>query len=91
MSFPSLIPEAVIVAGITVEVDAEPVLVRRIPFLFLNIFKCPETTSDVVEYAVKNDLYIVCVKIFAYVCKIFVGSKPTVDFFIISGIIAMIV
>ena len=91
MSFPSLIPESVIVAGITVKIDAEPVLVWRVPFLFLYILKCPEAASYVIKHTVKNDFYIVCMEIFAYFCEIFIGSETAVDFFIIPGIITMIV
>ena len=77
MSFPSLIPESVIVAGITVKIDTEPVFVWRIPFLFQYIFKCPEATSYVES--------------FAYFCEIFIGSDTAVDFFIIPGVITMII
>ena len=91
MSFPSFIPESVIVAGITVKIDAEPVFVWRIPFLFQYIFKCPEATSYVIKHTVKNDFYIVCMEIFAYFFEIFIGSETAVDFFIIPGVITMIV
>src|SRR5699024_6101026 len=49
MSFPAFIPETVVIAAVAVKIDDEPVLVWRIPLLFLHIFECPESSSDMVE------------------------------------------
>ena len=49
MAFPSLVPEAVVVAAIAVEADMEPVFVGGIPFLLLYVFKCQETASNKVK------------------------------------------
>ena len=89
--FPAFIPEAVIIGGITVKIDAEPVFVGRIPFLLLHILKSPETAPYMVEYTVQNNLHIMCMQILADLCEILVCPKATVDFFEIAGIISMIV
>ena len=91
MPFPAFIPEAVIIGGITVKIDAEPVFVGRIPFLLLHILKSPETAPYMVEYTVQNNLHIMCMQILADLCEILVCPKATVDFFEIAGIISMIV
>ena len=52
VSFPAFVPEAVIIVGVTVEREMEPVLVLRVPLLLLNIPECPKASSDMVEHAV---------------------------------------
>ena len=91
MSFPSLVPESVIVAAISVKIDTEPVFVRRIPFLFLNILKCPETSSYMIEHAVEHDFYIVIMKRLTDLFEVVVRAKTAVDLCKISRIVAVIV
>ena len=54
MAFPSLIPETVIVGGIAVEIDMEPVFIRGIPFPFPHVPERLKIPPDVIEYAVQN-------------------------------------
>ena len=89
MSFPSLIPESVIVAGITVKIDAEPVLVWRVPFLFLDIFKSEKLTACVVENTVNYHFNAIFMAKLCKFAEIIVSSKPTVNQFVISGVISM--
>ena len=89
MPLPALIPEAVVVIGIAVESDVEPVLEGGIPFVLLYVPKRPEVPADVVEHAVKYHLDAVPVKLGADVGKIPVGSETAVDHTVIGGIIAV--
>ena len=91
MAFPSLIPEAVIVTAVSVEINAEPVFVRRIPFLFLNVLKCPETSSYMIEHAVKHDLYIVIVKRLTDFFEVVIRAEAAVDLCKISCVVTVIV
>ena len=89
VSFPSFIPEAVIVIGIALKTDMEPVLVRTVPAFLQHILKGKKAASDMVEYPVYNDADTGIVKFFDQVPEILVRPEPCVNFSIISGIIAM--
>ena len=91
MTFPSFIPETVIVTAVSVKTDMEPVLVWGIPFLLLHILKCPEASSDMIEYTVQHNLYIMFMQIFTDLFKIFICTESAVDLLKISCIISMIV
>ena len=91
MPFPALVPESVIVTAVSVKINAEPVFVRRIPFFLLDIFKSPEASSYMVEYAVEHDFYIVFVERLADFPEIFVRSEAAVDFREIPCVISVIV
>ena len=71
-------PEAVVIAGIAVEIDVEPVLIRRIPTLLQYILKSPEPSSHMIEHAVQNHFDAVFMQIPANSRKILVGSETTV-------------
>ena len=61
MSFPAFIPEPIIIIAVAVKIDMEPVFIRGIPLLFLYVLKCPESAAYMVEYAVQDDFYSMCV------------------------------
>ena len=52
VSFPALVPEAVVIVRIALERDVEPVLVGRVPFFLLYVPERPEAAADMVEHAV---------------------------------------
>ena len=91
MAFPALIPKAIVITAVAVKINEKPVLVRRFPFLFLYILKCPKTAAYMVEYPVEHDLDIVRMKRFTYCLEIFVRSEATVDLRKISCVIAVII
>jgi hypothetical protein len=91
MSLPALVPEAVVVAVIAVEVDMEPVFVRGVILLLLYILKRPESASHMVEYTVQHDLHTVLVETLADVGKVFVGTETAVDLLEIPRVIAVVV
>src|SRR5699024_5220677 len=87
----ALVPEAVIVSAVPVEINAEPVFVRGIPLFLLDILKCPEASSDMIKHAVQHHLYVMVMQLFADSLKIIVCSKAAVDLHKISCIIAVVV
>ena len=89
MSFPSLIPESVIVAGITVKIDAEPVLVWRVPSLLQNILECPEAATYMIEHAVDDNLYASLVAVLNYLAKVVICTETTVNLCIVSCVVAV--
>ena len=44
-----------------------------------------------IKHTIQHHFYMVSVKILTDLCKIFVGSQPTVDFLKVSSVIAVIV
>ena len=87
----ALIPEAVIIAAVSVKINMKPILIRRIPAFLLHIFKCPESTAYMIKYTVQNNLHIMFVEILTNLCKISVRAKAAVDRTEISRIVAMII
>ena len=62
MSFPALVPESIIVAAVSVKTDMEPVFVSGIPFVFSDIFKSPEISSNMIEDTVQHNLNAMCME-----------------------------
>ena len=91
MTFPSFIPETVIVTAVSVKTDVEPVLVWGIPFLLLHILKCPEASSDMIEYAIQHNFDAVLVQRFADGGEILVGTETAVHLAEIAGVVAVAV
>ena len=91
MAFPALIPKAIVITAVAVKINEKPVLVRRFPFLFLYILKCPKTAAYMVEDPIQHDFDIMGVQRFTYVFKIFIRAEAAVYFFKIPGIISVII
>lgn len=91
MAFPAFVPEPIIVGAVPCKTDMEPVFIRRIPFLLLDIPKSPETTADVVKYSVQYDFDAVCMQILTDFPEIIVCAETAVNLFEISGIVTMVV
>ena len=88
-AFPALVPEAVIVIGIAVKGNVEPVFIRRVPFLFLYIVESPKASADVVENAVEDDADAGFVKCRDDFLKVSVRAETAVDKAVVSGVIAV--
>ena len=54
MALPALVPEAVVVVGIAVEADVEPVLIGAVPLLLLHVPEGPEAPAHMVEDSVQH-------------------------------------
>ena len=89
IAFPALVPETVVVRGISVEADIEPVLVRRFPSPMQNILKLRETAADMIEHAVQDHADPRCVKVFADLLEILVGAQSAVDLLVVPRVIAV--
>ena len=91
VALPALVPETVVVAAVSVKVNAEPVFVGGVPFLLPDIFKGPEAPSHMIKDAVQHDLYIVIMEHLTDFLKIIVRSEPAVDLLKIPRIITVVV
>ena len=92
IAFPALIPQTVIVIGITVESDAvEPPDIRGILTIPKHIAKRTEASSGMVEHTVQHDFDTVLVQSITNLFKILIGSQPHIDFSVIPGVITMCV
>ena len=89
VTFPALVPESIIIIGIAVEADVEPILVRRVPFILLDILERPETASNVVEHTVEDNADAVAVQAGANVGEIGIGAQSAVDAAEITGVVAV--
>ncbi len=87
ISFPALIPEAVVVVGIAAQIDIKPAQVRRILPVLQHILKCPESPADMIEHTVQHHLDAVLVQVVTYFPEILIGTQPAVDGVIIPRII----
>ena len=91
VSFPALVPEAVVIVRIALERDVEPVLVGRVPFFLLYVSERPEAAADMVEHAVQHDLDAVLMQSLAYGCEIGVRAETAVHLSEVAGIVAVTV
>ena len=91
VSFPALVPEAVVIVRIALERDVEPVLVGRVPFFLLYVPERPEAAADMVEHAVQHDLDAVLMQSLAYGCEIGVRAEAAVHLSEVAGIVAVTV
>ena len=89
MAFPAFIPETVVVAVVATEIDVEPVAVGRIFPVFQHVLESPETTADVVEYAVKDDADSVFMQFCAQGGKALVGTETAINHTVIARIVSM--
>ena len=53
-ALPSLVPEAVVVVGVAVKADVEPILVGAVPLFLLHVLERPKAAAHVVEHAVQQ-------------------------------------
>ena len=91
MALPALVPEAVVVVGIAVEADVEPVLVWRIPAFFLHVPEGPEAPAYVVEHPVDDHFDPVVVEGPAYLGKILISPQAAVNLPVVPGVVAVAV
>ena len=89
VTFPSFVPQTVIIGAVAVKVYVEPVFVRRVPFFLADITELREAPAYMIEYAVKNDLNAFFVKLVANLLEILVSTQTAVYFAVISCIVAV--
>ena len=89
ISFPAFIPQAVIIIGISAQINMEPVQIRGIlPFL-QNILKGPEASSHMIENTVQHHPDSFFMKVLTDLFEILIGAQPAVHLPEIPGIIPM--
>ena len=89
VAFPAFIPETVVVAVISPEVDIKPVFIRRAFPVLQHILKAEEAPAHVVEYAVQKDPDAGFMEGIADLLKVFIGAKTHIYLLIIPCIIAV--
>ena len=91
VAFPAFVPKSVVVVGVAVKGDMEPILIRRVPFFLLHIAEGPETAANVIEYPVEHDPDAVVVQRAAHGGKIVIGTQAAINLAKIAGVVAMAV
>ena len=87
---PALIPKAVIVVGIPVEVNPmEPIDIGGSSPVSQHIHKRPEPSAHMIEYTVQHHLDALLVQSIAHLLKVLVGSQTHIHLPVVSGIVAM--
>ena len=89
MAFPALIPETVVVAVISPEVNIKPVFIRGAFPVFQHILKAEEAPAHMVEHAVQKNPDAGRMKGIADLLKVFICAKTHIYLLIIPGIIAV--
>ena len=91
VALPALVPEAVVVGGVAVKAQVEPILIGTLPFFLLHIPEGPEATAHMVEHPVQHHPDAGLVKGVAHGFQILVGAQAAVHSTVIPGVIAMAV
>ena len=91
VALPGLVPEAVVIAGIAAEIDAEPVLVGAVPLLLLHVPEGPEAPAHVVEHAVQHHPQPGLVEGAADLLEVLAGPQAAVQPGIVPGVVAVLV
>ena len=89
IALPALVPEAVVVRGISVEADIEPILIGGFPSSLQDILELRESAADMVEHSVQDHADPRCVEVFTDFLEILVGAQPAVDLFIVPRVITV--
>ena len=89
MTLPAFVPKTVVIIAVAVEIDVEPVLVRRIPLLFANVTELREAASDMIENAVQYDLNAFFVQSIADLLEILVSAETGIYLAVIAGVVAV--
>ena len=88
-ALPRLVPEAVVVVGVAVKADVEPVLVGAVPALFLHIAERPKAAPHVVEHAVQQHADARRMQGGADLLQVVVGAQAAIDLVVIAGVVAV--
>ena len=89
VAFPALIPEAVIVIGVSSKINVEPVKIGRILPVLQHILKGPEASSHMVKHPVQNHADSFLMKPGANLLKILIRAKAAVHLPEIPCIVSM--
>ena len=89
VALPGFVPEAVVIAGVAVEADVEPILIGAVPLLLLDVLESPEPPAHVVEHAVQHHPQSGVVERAAYPLEVLVCSQPAVHCIVVPGVVAV--
>ena len=74
---------------VAVEVDMEPILVRRVPFAFAHVAKRPEVAAHVVEHRVHDHAHASGVQGVHHVREVLVRAEAAVDLAQVARVVAV--
>ena len=91
VALPTLVPKAVVIAAVAAEINVEPVLVGRVPLLFLHVAECPEATAHMVKNTVEDDADAVLFERLADRLEVLVSAEAAVCLAVIPRVVAVAV
>ena len=86
---PALVPKAVAVGGVPIEVGDEPLAIRALPTVLLQVAKRPETSPYMVEHGIEHHTDPVGVKLGNHPGKVPVATQAPIDCAQVTRIVAM--
>ena len=91
MSLPALVPKAVVIGAVTVEIQVKPVFIGRVPLFLLHVTERKKAASHMVEHAVEHNFDAVFVQRIAHGFEVFIRAETAVYFCKITRIVAVVV
>jgi hypothetical protein len=89
--FPAFIPEPVIIVGVALKADVEPVFIPGLFPVGQHIPELGKASAYVVKDTVQDDPDAIGVELITDLLKILIGSQPDIDLLIVSCIVTVIV
>ena len=88
-ALPSLVPEAVVVVGVAVKTDVEPIFVGAVPLFLLHVLERPKAAAHVVEHAVQQHADARRVQGCADLLEVVVGAQAAIDLVVVAGVVTV--
>ncbi len=89
VALPAFIPEAVVIIGISSQINMEPIQVRGMLPVFQHVLKLGKSSPYMIENTVQHDTDSIFMQLFAYLFKILIRPKSAVYLPVIPRIIPM--
>ena len=86
-ALPGFVPESVVVVGVAVKADVEPVLVGAVPLFLLHVPERPEAAAHMVEDTVQQHPDARLMQGIHHRFEVFVGAQAAVHLGIVPGIV----
>ena len=88
-ALPAFVPETVVVVGVAVKTQVEPVLVGAVPLFLLHIAESPETAAHMVEHTVQQHPDARLVQGVHHGFQVPVGAQAAVHLRVVAGVVAV--
>ena len=91
VALPALVPEAVVIIAVAVEINVEPVLVGAVPLLLLHVPEGPEAPAHVVEHPIQQHPDAGIMEGPAHALQVLLRPQAAVHPVVVPGVISVAV